>query len=105
MARALATGVKLEKMLLHRTGRAIADFSLVKAGDRIAVALSGGKDSFSLLNLLSLLRRKSPVRFDLVALTVHNGSEHFQWDLMEAFLSAAEIPFHLERTEITTIVE
>jgi len=100
-----ATGRKLEKMLLHRTGRAIADFSLVKAGDRIAVALSGGKDSFSLLRLLSLLRQRSPVRFDLVALTVHNGSEHFQWDLLEAYLAESGIPFHLERTEISAVVE
>jgi tRNA 2-thiocytidine biosynthesis protein TtcA len=105
MAKDLATGVKLEKILLHRTGKAISDFALVKGGDRIAVALSGGKDSFSLLKLLSLLRRRSPVPFDLVAVTVHNGSKHFQWDLIRAYLADNEIPFHLERTEITSIVE
>jgi len=105
MQKAAATGAKLERMLLHRVGKAVGDYALIKAGDRIAVALSGGKDSFSLLLLLWKLRRKSPVPFDVVALTIHNGSEYFQSDLLEAYLAEAEIPFHLERTDITTIVE
>ena len=105
MERKPATGAKLERLLLHHTGKAIGDFSLIKAGDRVAVALSGGKDSFSLLRLLSILQRKSPVRFDLVALTVHNGSEQFRWDLLEGYLRREGYAFHLERTEITDVVE
>ncbi len=99
-----ATGRKLEKVLLNRTGRAIADFGLLKEGDRVAVALSGGKDSFSLTLLLDALRRRAPVRFELVALTAHNGSEHFQSGLIADFLRGRGIPFHLEMTEITRIV-
>jgi tRNA 2-thiocytidine biosynthesis protein TtcA len=105
MERKPASGAKLERMLLHRTGKAIGDFSLIKPGDRVAVALSGGKDSFSLLRLLSILQRKSPVRFDLVAVTVHNGSEGFRWDLLEAYLRREGYPFHLVKTEIVHAVE
>ncbi len=99
------TGVKLERMLLHRVGRAIADYGLVREGDRVAVALSGGKDSFSLLRLLWTLKRKAPVRFDVVAVTVHNGSELFQSDLLEDYLGREGIPFHLVRTDIAAVVE
>jgi tRNA 2-thiocytidine biosynthesis protein TtcA len=99
-----ATGRKLEKVLLNRVGRAIADFSLLREGDRVAVALSGGKDSWSLTLLLEELRRRAPVRFDLVALTAHNGSESFQSGLIEDFLHKKGIQFHLEMTEISRLV-
>ena len=102
---ALATGAKLERMLLHRVGKAVGDYGLVREGDRIAVALSGGKDSFSLLRLLWALRRKAPVCFDLVAVTVHNGSALFQSEILEDYLAREGIPFHLVRTDITTLVE
>lgn len=99
------SGRKLEKMVLRRLGKCVADFDLVREGDRVAVALSGGKDSFSLLLLMEALRRRSPVNFELIALTIHNGSELFQSDLLEAFLKERGIPFHLERTDLVRIVE
>jgi len=105
MERERPSGRKLEKILLNRVGRCVADFGLLREGDRVAVALSGGKDSFSLLLLLEGLRRRSPVHFELVALTVHNGSDLFQSDLLAAFLADRGIPFHLERTDIVRIVE
>lgn len=105
MAGGKTTGAKLERMLLHRTGRAISDFSLINEGDRVAVALSGGKDSFSLLKLLWLLKRRSPVHFHVVAVTVHNGSDYFQSDLIEEYLRREQIPFHLVATQLAAIVE
>ncbi len=99
-----ATGRKLEKVLLHRTGRAIADFGLLREGDRVAVGLSGGKDSFSLTLLLDQLRRKAPVRFEMVALTAHNGSDLFQSGLISDFLRRREIPYKIEMTDISRIV-
>ncbi len=105
MAGIPATGVKLERILLHRVGKAVGDFGLIREGDRLAVALSGGKDSFGLLKLLHLLRKRSPIRFEITAVTVHNGSEFFQSELLEDYLRRDEIPFHLERTDITRIVE
>jgi len=100
-----ATGAKLERMLLHRVGKVVGDYGLIREGDRVAVALSGGKDSFSLVRLLWILRRKAPVAFDVAAVTVHNGSELFQSDLLEDYLRREGIPFHLVRTEITSVVE
>ena len=105
MQKVAATGAKLERMLLHRVGKAVGDYALIKSGDRVAVALSGGKDSFGLLHLLWKLKAKSPIPFDVVALTIHNGSDYFQSDLLQAYLGEQGIPFHLERTEITSIVE
>jgi tRNA 2-thiocytidine biosynthesis protein TtcA len=105
MQTGVARGARLEKALLHQVGKTVGDFSLIKAGDRIAVALSGGKDSFSLLHLLWKLKTRAPVPFELVALTVHNGSEFFQSDLLEAYLREQGIPFHLERTQLTAVVE
>jgi tRNA 2-thiocytidine biosynthesis protein TtcA len=101
----LATGVKLEKMLLNRAGRAIADFDLIREGDRVAVALSGGKDSFSLLRLLFLLQRRSPVSFEMTGLTIHNGSDLFQADLLEEYCRREGIPLHVERTSLAAVVE
>jgi tRNA 2-thiocytidine biosynthesis protein TtcA len=105
MVRALATGKKLERQLLHLVGKAAGDFGMFRDGDRVAVALSGGKDSFTLLRLLTLLSRSAPVRFEVAALTVHNGSEHFQAEILGEYLASEGIPFHLERTHLARIVE
>jgi tRNA 2-thiocytidine biosynthesis protein TtcA len=101
----LATGKKLERQLLHLVGKAVGDFRMLRDEDRVAVALSGGKDSFSLLGLLVLLQRHAPVRFEVAALTVHNGSDHFQADLLARYLASKGIPFHLEMTSLARIVE
>ena len=104
-AKPLASGRKLERQLLHLVGKAAGHYAMIGEGDKIAVALSGGKDSFTLLKILNLLRRHSPVRFELAGLTVHNGSEYFQSDVIARFAGELGVPFYLEKTSITTIVE
>ena len=96
---------KLEKRLLHLVGKAIQDFDLIREGDRVAVALSGGKDSFGTLRLLSLLRERAPVAFELSAITIHHGADRFRTDILEEYMRRQEIGYLVERTKITTIIE
>jgi tRNA 2-thiocytidine biosynthesis protein TtcA len=65
--------VDLEKTLLHKVGDAIARYAMIRDGDRVAVALSGGKDSLTLLELLLRLQRRAPVKFSLCAFTIEQG--------------------------------
>jgi len=66
-------GLELEKKLLHKAGEAIARFNMIRQGDRVAVALSGGKDSLTLLELLLRLQRRAPIQFEVCAFTVEQG--------------------------------
>jgi tRNA 2-thiocytidine biosynthesis protein TtcA len=78
----------LEHRIRRLTGRAIGDFGLIKNHDRILVALSGGKDSWTLLHILDRLRQRAPVTFSLIAVIVHPGFPGFQTDLTEEYLRA-----------------
>jgi tRNA 2-thiocytidine biosynthesis protein TtcA len=69
---------KVEKKLLHYTGKGIADFNMIQRGDRVMVCLSGGKDSFTLLTLLDILRRRSNNKFDIFAFTLDQAQPG--WD-------------------------
>ncbi|HEY6098586.1 MAG TPA: ATP-binding protein, partial [Anaeromyxobacter sp.] len=83
---------RLERRLLRATADAIADFSLVEEGDRIMVAVSGGKDSYTLLHLLARLRERAPIDFDLVAVNLDQGQPGYPAHLVEAHLAATGIP-------------
>lgn len=76
----------LFRKLRHGVGRAIADFGLIESGDRIAVAVSGGKDSYTLLLILEELRRRAPVPFELVAVNIDSGYPGYRSDVIEDFL-------------------
>jgi len=96
---------ELEKRILEKTGRAIADYNLIEDGDRILVALSGGKDSYTLLHILDLLRRKAPVSFTLLAVNVDQGFEGYQWKIIEQYVTSQNIDFHRQGTDIAGILE
>jgi tRNA 2-thiocytidine biosynthesis protein TtcA len=80
-------------------GRAIADYSMIDEGDRIGVAVSGGKDSWTLLHVLEELRRRAPVRYDLVALNVDSGYPGFRTDIIAEHLLQHRFVHHMEQTE------
>lgn len=75
----------LFKKLRHGAGKAIADFKLIEDGDRIAVAVSGGKDSYTMLLLLDDLRKRAPISFELIALNIDSGYPGYRTDVIEKF--------------------
>jgi len=94
----------LEKNLTRKAGRAIGDYGMVAEGDRVMVALSGGKDSWTLLHVLEALRRKAPVEFSLIAVTINPGFPGFRSDVVEDALKGLGIEYHIERSNIYGVV-
>jgi tRNA 2-thiocytidine biosynthesis protein TtcA len=86
---------RLEKRLLRAAADAIADFRLVEEGDRILVAVSGGKDSWTLLHLLMRLRERAPVDFDLVAVNLDQGQPGFPAHVVEDHLRSVGVPYRM----------
>src|SRR5258705_10492682 len=95
----------LLKPLTRRVGRAIEDFRMIEDGDRILCAMSGGKDSYAMLHLLDHLRRRAPVRFELVAVTVGQGYRGFQTDVLERYFKEKGYAYHIERTNIAEVID
>ncbi|HEX7125756.1 MAG TPA: tRNA 2-thiocytidine(32) synthetase TtcA [Thermodesulfobacteriota bacterium] len=89
----------LERRITRRVGQAIADFGLVEEGDRILVGVSGGKDSMALLRVLDLLRRRSPVRYTLVAGTLDQGYAGFDAEPLRAWYLANGYEHRIVRQE------
>lgn len=96
---------KLYKRIKNGVGRAIANFNLIEEGDRIAVAVSGGKDSYTLLHMLEALRRRAPVKYELVALTIDSGYPGFRADIVAAHLQETGVPYHVETTNHFEIIK
>src|SRR5437879_12424886 len=95
----------LLKPLARRVGRAIQDFRLIQDGDRILCAMSGGKDSYAMLHLLDYLRRRAPVRFELVAVTVDQGYRGFKADVLERYFQDRGFEYRIERTNIAEVID
>jgi tRNA 2-thiocytidine biosynthesis protein TtcA len=96
---------RLERRLLRATARAIEDFELVADGDRILVAVSGGKDSYVLLHLLSRLRERAPIRFDLVAVNLDQGHPGFPAATLEAHFRSIGVPYRMLSEDTLSIVK
>ena len=96
---------QLFRRIKKQTGQAIGDFNLIEEGDRIAVGISGGKDSYTLLHILDSLRRRAPIRYELVAVNVDPGFSGYRKDLIEAHLRAHGFPYHFESTDCSAIID
>jgi tRNA 2-thiocytidine biosynthesis protein TtcA len=97
--------LKLEKKLLHYTGKAIADFGMIETGDRVMVCLSGGKDSYTLLTLLGLLRSRARNKFEVFAFTLDQAQPGWDDSAMRAWLHERGIPFEILHRDTYRIVK
>jgi len=93
-----------EREIRRLTGRAIGDFGLIENGDRILVALSGGKDSWTLLHMLQRLQARAPVEFSLTVVIVHPGFPGFQTNIVESRLRAAGCDYRVVQAPVHTLL-
>ncbi len=96
---------KLAKRLQGNTGRAITDFNMIGEGDRVMVCLSGGKDSFTLLDMLMKLQKKAPVRFDLIAVNLDQKQPGFPEHVLPEYAQKIGMPFHLIEQDTYSVVK
>jgi tRNA 2-thiocytidine biosynthesis protein TtcA len=95
----------IEKKLLHYTGKGIADFNMIQRGDRVMVCLSGGKDSFTLLTLLNLLRRRSNNKFEVFAFTLDQAQPGWDDKVLHSWLKARDINYEILTRDTYSIVK
>ena len=96
---------KLQKRLRRLTGAAIADFNMIEAGDQVMVCLSGGKDSYTLLDLLLSLRLNAPIAFDIIAVNLDQKQPGFPEDVLPNYLKERGISFHIIEQDTYSIVK
>lgn len=95
---------KLEKKLLHYTGKAIADFNMIQKGDKVMVCLSGGKDSFTMLSILNLLRKRSGNKFELFSFTLDQGQPGWDDSKLHAWMQEQQIPYEVYKQDTYSVV-
>ena len=96
---------KLEKRLCRQVGQAIIDFNMIEEGDRVMVCISGGKDSFGLLDILLKLQQRAPVNFEIIAVNLDQKQPGFPAHILPDYLAQLGIAFHIETQDTYSIVK
>ena len=96
---------ELESRLAKKTTRAIVDYAMLEDGDRVMVGLSGGKDSWAMLQLLDVLRQRAPIRFSLIAVNVDSGYKEYKHDVIARTCEARGWDYRIEHTGIGDVID
>jgi len=96
---------KLQKRLRRNAGNAIVDYNMIESGDRVMVCLSGGKDSYAMLDMLMSLRKSAPIDFELVAVNLDQKQPGFPEDVLPAYLEQLGVPFYILEKDTYSVVK